>query len=291
MYQRGQRIPTLLELKESLLTRNPAFQPSTVLTLDTKNRRPGTSINNPTWDIPIPVKGVYACSLKSMCIPVTWPNLSSGVTFTVSYGAVVAFPTTFVLAPGKYSYNYYAGSVTYAQASAAAATDFKDDLVYILLRAFQGAITSIQIDPSNSQWTWTWDSSCVSVTSSSSDVTNFFKITNQSAGGPLTWTSSGTVDLTGPKMITFSSPELACGGFVSSGTNTQSYLCSCPVSTLNFGDVLSHEPALEHITYFGQASKFVSSLSLAIMDAGTNQLLPLDADWGVELKFYIIVQQ
>ena len=55
--------------------------------------------------------------------------------------------------------------------------------------------------------------------------------------------------------------------------------------------ILCHEPTIEHITWFGEASKFVSSITLAIMDAATNTLITLDKDWACELKFYIEVAQ
>ncbi len=67
----AQRIPSFLDLKQQILPRNPNFQPSTILPLDTSNRIPGTPINNPSWTIPVPVKGAYAVSLKSLALPVS----------------------------------------------------------------------------------------------------------------------------------------------------------------------------------------------------------------------------
>ena len=288
-YQKGQRIPSFLDLKQ-ILYRNPAFQPCTVLTLDTANRKINTALNNPTWNIPIPVKGVYAVQMKSLTLPVAWPNVTRQVEFEVDYGSVTPFPGNFVLPVGRYSYNLYGGLVTYTQAAAAPVNDYLDDLVYYVLRWFSGAVVSISINPSTGVWIWEWDPSCtsVTVTSGASDVTGFFKI---GTFFPLNWQSTGTVDLTGPRNIVIGCSDLAAGGYVSSVTNSQNYLCSCPVPTLNFGDILSHEPSNPNVTWFGVAGKYVSSITLSIIDAATNTLLPLDAEWSVELKFYVDIPQ
>lgn len=288
--QRGQHVPSYLELK-NILYRNPSFQPATVLTLDTQNRITGTPFNNPTWNLPTPVKGVYAVSLKSLCMPVSWPNLTRDITFEVTYGTVTPYPGNFVLPIGRWTYNLYAGSISYATANAAPIADFQDDIIYHILRWFSGAVESISINPSTGVWTWNWDSSCVSVsvnTTAFPDVVDFFRITH--FPDLLTWQSSSTVDMTGPKLLMIGCP-LAKGTYVSSGTNSQSYLCSCPIGDQDYGEILKHEPPIEHVTWFGLASKFISSITLAVIDAATNQLLPLTADWAVELKFYIEVQQ
>src|SRR5688572_8112374 len=81
-------------------------------------------------------------------------NVTSVKHFDVEYGAVTAYPGDFTLGIGRYSYNLYAGEITYAMASAAPVDLYKDDLVYILLRWFNGAIDSITIDPSTGRWTW-----------------------------------------------------------------------------------------------------------------------------------------
>ena len=268
--QNSQRVPDFRELKQ-ILYRNPDFQPATVLALDTTNRVPGTPINNPTFSLPTPVKGSYAVSLKSLTLPVTWPNVTSSVGFEVTYGAVTGFPGSFTLPIGRYYYDN-SGIVTYTTAAAAPATDFKDNLVYRLLIQMGGAITSIQIDPSDGTWNWEWDPSCVSVTTTSSDVPTFFKISQK---GSLYWITSGTIDLVGPKLIMIGA-NLASGGYVASSTISQSYLRSC-LPTSSFGDLLTHEPTKEHVTWFGQ-TKIVSNVTLAIIDSSTNLLLPLQAD-------------
>jgi len=286
----SRQIPSYGELKQ-ILYRNPTFQPSTILTLDTSNRNPLTPLNNPSWNLPIPVKGAYAVSLKCLTLPVSWPNVLSNKQFQVVYGAVTAFPLDLTLPIGRYSYNLYGGRITYAMASAAPVDQYLDDLVYYILRYFSGAVQSIAIDPSTGVWTWIWDSSCVSVTCNAStypDVRRFFRVTSQFG---LVWQTEGTVDLTGPKHIMIGCGDLATGTYVSSATSSQNFLCSCPVSTLDFGDLLVHEPPIEHTTWFAVTSKFISTLTLGVVDAATNQLLPLDADWAVELKVYVEVQQ
>lgn len=283
--QQGQNIPNYLERKQ-ILYRDPAFQPTTVLILDSSNRITGT-INNPTWYLQTPIQGAYAIAMKSMNIPVSWPNLTSAQTITVTYGGG-SFPTSIVIPVGRYSYDPEIGSLSYATVSSAPSTSFLDDLMYCIMRAFGGAVASISINPATGVWTWTWNSTCVSVTSTSTSVTGFLKISNQTA---LTWTSSGQVDLTGPKLLVVTCSDLACGGYITSATQTQCYLCSCPVGNVQSGDLLSHAPTIPKITWFGSAGKYIASITLGIVDAATNQLLPLTADWTCELTTYVDVLQ
>ena len=145
--QRSQVIPSFRDLKQQILPRNPNFQPSTVLPLDTANRTTGTPINNPSWSIPVPVKGAYAVSLKSLAMPVSWPNVTSTKHFDVEYGQVTPFPGDFTLGIGRYSYNLYAGKITYTMANEAPIDLYQDDLIHTFLRWFSGAIESITIDP------------------------------------------------------------------------------------------------------------------------------------------------
>jgi hypothetical protein len=79
------------------------------------------------------VKGAYAVSLKSITLPVSWPNVTSVKTFDVEYGAVTPFPLDFVLPIGRYSYNLYQGLVDYTTVNATPADQMKDDLVYFLM--------------------------------------------------------------------------------------------------------------------------------------------------------------
>ena len=97
------RNPSYQELKQSILYRNPAFQPHTVVPLDSSNRITTSPLNNPTWVLPVPVKGAYAVSLKSLTVPATWPNVATTKQFEVTYGSVVAFPANFELTPGVYT--------------------------------------------------------------------------------------------------------------------------------------------------------------------------------------------
>ena len=286
--QKSQFVPSFLDLKQQILPRNPNFQPATVL--DTANRTVGSSINNPSWSIPVPVKGAYAVSLKSLVLPVSWPNVTSTKHFDVTYGQVTPFPGDFTLGIGRYSYNLYAGKITYTMANEAPIDLYQDDLVYNLLRWFSGAIESITINPSTGVWTWVWDEDTKSVTSTSEDVLGFFKIHYQSGR---IWQSSSTVDLVGPKVIALSCSGLAAGCYVGSIQETccVSMLCSCPVGNLEFGDMLTHEPTIEHISSFGMPSKFISNITLSVIDAATGQLLPLTSDWACELKFYVEVKQ
>lgn len=278
--QQGQVIPNYLERKQ-ILYRDPAFQPTTVLVLDTSNRNTGT-ISNPTWYLQTPIQNAYAISLKSMNIPVSWPNVLSAQTIQVTYGGGT-FPTSITIPIGRYTYDPEVGTLTYATVSAAPASSFLDDLMYVIMRGFNGAIQSILINPATGLWTWTWNSSCVSVTSGSSSVTNFFKITVQSG---LAWLSSSMVDLTGTKLLIISCSDLVTGGYLTSATQAQSYLCSCPVGNLQSGDLLSHAPHPPKVTWFGNIGKYIGNISLSILDAGTNQVLPLTADWTVELTCY-----
>ncbi len=149
----------------------------------------------------------------------------------MEYGAVTPFPGDFTLGIGRYSYNLYAGKITYEMANEAPIDLYLDDLVYILLRWFSGAIDSISINPSTGVWTWVWNEDTVSVTSTSEDVLGFFKIVSQ---GSRIWHSSSTVDLVGPKNIVLTCSGLAAGCYVGSIPETccVPMLCSCPVGNV-----------------------------------------------------------
>jgi hypothetical protein len=160
--------------------------------------------------------------------------------------------------------------------------------MYVIMRGFAGAVTSIAINPATGVWTWTWAGTCVSVTSTSTAVTGFLKI---SAPSGLTWTSSATVDLTGTKLLIISCTDLVTGGYLTSATTSQSYLCSAAVGDVNYGDLLAHVPLKQKVTFFGNTGKFISTITLSIIDAGTNQVLPLMADWTIELECYVETRQ
>src|SRR5690242_20554184 len=139
-FQKGQLIPSFLDLKNRIIYTNPAFQPSVIVSLDTSSRDINTPLNNPSWTLPIPVKGAYAISSKSASIPITWNNVASTKQFEVTYGAVTAFPVNFELTPGWYDYGLEDGLITYAMAIAAPSDQYLDNLVYVLLRQMGGAI-------------------------------------------------------------------------------------------------------------------------------------------------------
>jgi hypothetical protein len=283
---KGQNIPNYRERKQ-ILYRDPAFQPNLTVILDTSTRSSGT-INNPTWNLPTPVQSAYAVSMKSMSIPVSWPNVTATQTFTVVYGANPSnFPHTVYIAPGRYSYDPEIGILTWATVSAAPGTSFTDDIMYCVMRAFNGAINNITVNAATGVWIWNWDPSCDYVDSSSPAVSTFFKVSIQSG---LDW-QGGNIDLTGPKCIVISCSDLVSNGYISPVTPYQSYLCSCPTGNVQSGDVILHVPPMEKITFFGSAGQYIAKISLAIIDASTNLLLPLTADWCTELKLYIDVKQ
>lgn len=285
MVNSGQTIPNYRDRKQ-ILYRDPAFQPNTVLILDSSNRSSG-GISNPTFSFAAPVSGAYAVSLKSFEIPISWPNVLTAQSFTATYGSnPSSFPTSITIPVGRYNYNNEIGQLTYTTVSAAPATSYTDDLMYYILRQFAGALDSITVNASTGVWTWAWDSSLTSVTST--NVPTFFNIATQAT---LTWTSSGPIDLTGPKVISVCCGNLARTGYTTPIPFSPCYLVSCPIGNLNYGDLLSFVPPLEKLTFFGDAGQNISNLNLMVMDPRTGTMLPLSADWTVELKIYVDVLQ
>ena len=160
------------------------------------------------------------------------------------------------------------------------------------MRLFQGAVASITINASTGVWTWAWNSSVVSVTSTSLAVTNFLKVPSGSqAGTGSSWTSTGPVDLSGPKVITICCNDLARNAYSSPVPFSPCYLCSIPVGNYQFGDLLSFVPPYEQIVFSGDVGKPITALTFMVMDPRTGTPLPLSASWSMELKVYIDVLQ
>jgi hypothetical protein len=260
---------------------NSAFSGNSTLVLSSAHRSLGT-INNALFRLNKPIIA-YAVSLKSLILPVTWPNLTRDINFSVTYTpGAQPYPGNMTVPIGNYSYNLYQGQVTYAEVSAQPIYVNKDDLVWFLLRFFEGAVDSITIDPINGSWTWVWNASITTVTSNDPDVLNFFKITTQTFN---TWVSTGYVDLTGPRNLLINCPELHSESYFSVSSKNQSYICSVPINN-EIGDVINHEPSLEVVNYF-QNERPISQLSISITDADTGELVPLYLDYILELRFYI----
>jgi hypothetical protein len=269
-----------LQDRKKYIQYNPAFSGSSVCVLCSSNRVSGT-INNAIFRLPRPVSA-YAASLKSLILPVTWYNVQNILTFNVTYSpGGQPYPGDFTLEPGNYTYNLYQGEVTYSFVNAQPIYVNANDLAWILLRWFSGALTSITINPTNGGWTWVWNSALTSVTSS--DLPNFFQITEQE---PLVWLGTNPVDLVGPRDLLISSPELSANSYFSTSAPNQSYICSCPVNA-TYGDVLVHEPSQEIVNYFAN-EKPISIITISIQDAHTSQLIPLTMNWVCEIRLYSV---
>jgi hypothetical protein len=156
---------------------NSAFSGNSSLVLNSASRITG-SINNAIYRLNKPIIA-YAVSLKSLTLPVTWPNLTRTLHFNVTYNpGGQPYPGDITIGIGNYTYNLYQGQVTYAQVNAQPIYTNKDDLVWYILRWFGGGLDSITIDPIAGSWTWVWNAAITSVTSTDPDVLNFFKITS-----------------------------------------------------------------------------------------------------------------
>lgn len=258
-----------------------AFSGNSTIVLCSASRVGGT-IANALYRLPKPVVS-YAASLKSLTLPVSWPNVLTTVHFDVTYSpGAQPYPGDFTLGAGNYTYNLYQGQVTYAQVNAQPIYVNADDLVWYVLRWFSGGVDSITINPSTGAWTWVWNGGITTVISTSPAVTSFFKITRQINN---TWIGSGLVDLTGPKDLLISCPELYAEGYFSVAATNQSYICSVPVDK-TYGDVINHQPNMELVNYFNN-DKPISQITISIVDCETNILLPLTIDYTLELKLYL----
>ena len=63
---------------------NSAFSGNSTLVINSSSRTPGTAINNAVYRLNKPIIA-YAVSLKSLILPVTWPNLTRDLYFAVTY--------------------------------------------------------------------------------------------------------------------------------------------------------------------------------------------------------------
>ncbi len=267
---------------------NSAFAGTQTLVFSSSNRVSG-SIASAVYRLTNPLIA-YACSLKSLTLPVSWPNLPNAVPLTVTYSPSNphSYPTSINIPAGSYSYDLNQGLVTYAYVNSQPTSVNQNNLVWFILRAFQGAVVSISINPTNGAWIWAWDTTggvtAVTSTSAAALPGGFFNIAFQQAAG-VSWSGAGLVDLTGPKTITINCPELDSNAYLSLITNQDSYICSVNVDK-TFGEVIVHEPKQELVNYFC-GEKPISQLSIAIMDSATNTVLPLQIDYSMEIRFYV----
>ena len=231
---------------------NSAFSGNSTVVLSSASRQLGT-INNAVYRLKKPIIA-YAVSLKSLTLPVTWPNLTRDIHFEVTYSpGGQPYPGDITIPSANYTYNLYQGQVTYAQVNAQPAWVNKDDLVWYILRWFSGGVDSITIDPTNGSWIWVWNGGITTVTSNDTDVKTFFKITDQSLN---IWNSTGFVDLVGPQHLLVNCPELHAESYFSVASQNQSYICSFPVNN-SVGDLIVHEPTLEVVNYFQNEKQLV----------------------------------
>ena len=272
--------PSFLDRKR-YVQYDSAFSGNSTLVLSSASRVGGT-IANAVYRLPKPIIA-YAASLKSLTLPVSWGNVLQPIHFDVVYSpGAQPYPGDFTLGEGNYTYNLYQGQVTYAQVNAQPIHVNQDDLVWYILRWFSGGVDSITINPITGAWTWVWNNSITTVTSTSPAVRDFFKITGQSFN---IWNGSGLVDLTGPKDLLVSCPELYSEGYFSVVATNQSYICSVPVDK-TYGEVINHQPALQLVNYFAN-QKPISQITISIVDAETNMLLPLTIDYTLEMKLFL----
>jgi hypothetical protein len=274
--------PSLADRKQAMFS-SKEFISSVNVVLSSTNRISG-SLNACKFNLPTPIRGVYAASLKSISLPFNFGNVLSPLSFTVTYTNVVAFPGSFTLSAGYYWYDINAGTVTYATASA---TPTSNNLIYYILNYFSGGLTSITVNPLNGSWNWAWDSSTGGV--ASTNVPSFFQFGLTSLSG-LNWLGNGNpIDLSGCKNVAIQIQELSYVSYQSTVLSNPGYFVTVPVNC-DFGQVLSYQPIREDICYLDSQGD-IGTLSVNIVDGATNSNLPLVSNWIIELRLYVIRNQ
>ena len=251
-----------LSYEERSLIPHPILQPSYLLYLNS-DQRIGGSVNNAFFNIvqPFP-RNIFACSVKEMIFVNTIPSLDAS-TWAVIYTANPSgFPTQFTLTGGIYTYGY--GTVTYAQASPTIPDLWTNDIRYVLLNSFGGAVTSINVNSITNRWTFNWASSTVSVAwnpaFTSSFLYNVFQLP-ASLSAPI-WTSLGPVNLSPPAEIAVASYELD-NEQLRSSAGPNSWTCLVQVDS-GPGELVFHTPQREDIAVFGKPLTNLSTLNVQL---------------------------
>jgi hypothetical protein len=273
--------PSLLDRKRAIFSAKE-FISSVDLVVESSSRSSGT-IASFTTLIPFSVRGVFAASLKSFSMPMTFGTNLAVRTFTVTYTNVVSYPGNFTMPIGFYYYSLSQGTVTYAEATAYPSSN---NLLYFILNYFSGGLDSLTVNPQTGGINWTWDASTGGV--SSSNVPAFFNLLTPLSG--LAWISNGKpIDLSGCRDIGLIISDLSSQGSNSNVTRLPNYFDTIPVN-VSFGSVLAYEPIREEINWFGSA-KDISILNVQVVDAATNILLPLLTDWSMVIRLYVSADQ
>ena len=272
-YSLSDRKRAILESKE--------FIASVDCVVSSASRLSGSSAAFRT-NLPFAVRGVYAASLKSLSLPMTFGNNLAVRQFNVEYDNVGPWPGDFTLPIGYYYYSINAGTVTYTEAYAHPSSN---NLLYYILNWFSGALLSLTVLPQSGGINWEWDPATGGV--DSTDVPAWFQLETTTN---FAWISNGNpIDLSGVTTIGIVIPDIACQNSKSNVTPVPNYFATVPVN-VGYGTVLSYEPIREDINWLGNSID-LSSLSVQLVDVSTNTVLPILNDWNMCVRFYVSKEQ
>jgi hypothetical protein len=264
---------------------HPILQPTYQLYLNSDQRLSG-DVNNATFTIvqPFP-RNIFACSIKEFCFLNTIYTLQTSMTWAVIYTAnPSAFPTQITLTKGTYSYGY--GTVTYAMASPTIPDIWMNDIRYVLLNAFQGAIASIVVSSITNSWTIHWNPSTVStawnVLLTTPALFTIFNLPPTTSAA--LWSTLGPVNLSPPNQVAFASYQLD-NQQLRGAVGENSWTCVIDVDS-GPGDVVFHTPKREEIARFGKPLDNLSTIDVSIQNPLDNSLIQGLTWWSVLLRLY-----
>ncbi len=275
------RMSASLQDRKRAIYSSREFIGSVDCVIESSSRITGT-ISNFTTNLPYSVRGCYAASLNSISIPMNFGTNVYTRSFNVEYKNVGPWPGDFTLPIGYYYYSINAGTVTYTEASS---YPLSNNLLYVILNWFSGALLSLTVLPQSGGINWTWDPATGGVTST--DVPSFFQLVGSTG---FSWTSNDQpIDLSGVKTIGVIIPDISFQNSKSNVVGIPNYFTTVPVN-VPYGSVLAYEPSREDISWFG-SSKDISVLRIQLVDTNTNVVLPLVSEWSMVLRFYVSQDQ
>jgi len=264
---------------------NPILRPSLLLYLNSDQRDSG-EVNNSVFSIipPYP-KAVYASSLKEFTFLNTIYTFQNNLVWANIYEAnPSSFPTQITLTQGTYTYGN--GTVLLADAYPTIPSVYQNDLRYVLINGFQGAITSIAVNSITNRWQIDWDATIVTAgwntLLTSADLYSIMNLPSSTVGA--IWSTLGPVNLSPPTQLALASVKLDNEQLTSTkGPNT--WFCVVDVDQ-GPGEMVYHTPIREDRTEHSRPFD-LATLTIQILNPLDQSFIQGLVSWSLIMRLYI----